>query len=371
MSDSRSEQEMDKKFRDFLTTEYRMGKIMIAPIDLLLLAATLLFGILLRSRLYPILAPKEPGLPSVFGEGIMSMKYFSTALDCLMALCGGLVVWKLTGSRIRAFLTVTVLFLSPAIVADSALWGMADSLYLSLSLLSLLAVLCGRTAAAGILLGIAVFFSPLALILLPAVCGQIISTDNGKKGKLLAAAALLYTAAGTLLHLFMITDSGPAIPPFSMERILEQSRGGRLLSYHVPGIYAMIGEGAFVSEYTKAGYIMGFAVALVLFYLSCRICVGSLCDSAWLIRMSLLCALILPFILPGMNERCLLPAGMLGVILAMCEPAFYKVAVVETIIAFLPTAAYFREESFLPMPYIALAQLVLIVYYYKTTTERK
>gem|GEM_PF-817430 len=360
---------MDQKFRDFLTTEYQMGKVRIAPIDLLLLGATLLFGILLRSKLYPILAPREPGLPSIFGTGIMAMKYFSTALDYLMAVCGGVLVLRLTESKLRGFLTLTLLFLSPAVVSDSALWGMADSLYLALCLLAILMAETGRAACAGILLGIASFFSPYAAFILPAVCGRIMAGDRGKRGKLLAAAALLYTGGGVLLHTFMLELKTADIPPFSLERILAASRSERLLSYHVPGIYAMIGEGIYVSEYTLAGYMLGLTAAMLLFYLSLKICSGRSLRMG-LGRMSLLCALVLPFILPGMNERCLLLAAVCCVVLAMCEPAFYQVAVLETIIAFLPTAAYFREESFLPMSYIALAQLVLILLYYQRITER-
>ena len=351
---------MDQKLTSFLTTEYKIGKVRIAPIDLLLLAATVLFGILLRSKLYPVYAPREPGLPSPFGGTIVIMKYVSTLLDYFMSLCGGLVVYELTGSRIRSYLTVTILFLSPAAVTDSALWGFASGAFLGLGFLSLLCLLRQKEAAAAALLGGAALMSPYALFLVPVFTAAFLQRFGGRKRVLMTLSVLFYGAGGAMLHGFLVLQKFIFLPPFTYERILSESRPG-LLSYNVPGLFALIGEKSFVKEYTGAGLLWTLTAAVLLGYLSYKLLTSG---GRIALEAALLSSMVLAFLMPGAQEQSLLLASALSVVLAMYQPRAYRLSVLQVVIAFLPTAAYFRGESFLPMPGIALLQLLVILVYY-------
>ncbi|MCR5418180.1 MAG: hypothetical protein K6E84_04620 [Lachnospiraceae bacterium] len=356
---------MDEKFTAFLITEKKIGKLSIAPLDILLLAATLVFGFLLRGTVFTIYGPKEAGTSSIFGESIDVMKGVSTASDYLMAAAAGYLVSYISGKKLSGYITTAILFLQPATVASSAMWGMADGFYLTCVCLFLLMILQKKTALAGLFLGLGTLFNPYALFLLPILLYGIFKRRSGEK-VLLSVAALCYVAGGKLIHLFLM---GTKIPPFAYEAILNKGRALPLLSYNYPNAYYMIAEGSFVFEYRKVGMILTVFLAMLILMLMLHFSekreTGEAYRARFILEMSLFCCILLPFICPGMNERAGLMAMVIAVCLAMCVPAYYDLAILCCILAFLPTAAFFREGSLWPLSYVALAYLAAFLILYR------
>ena len=60
--------------------------------------------------------------------------------------------------------------------------------------------------------------------------------------------------------------------------------------------------------------------------------------------------------------------SLLTMVLSLCfvmvYPKYYYLAITEMILDFLPGAAFFRGESFLPLSWAAMVRLLMILYFY-------
>ncbi|MBR6315941.1 MAG: hypothetical protein IKR58_02960 [Lachnospiraceae bacterium] len=340
---------MDEKLTSFITTEYGIGKWKIAPIDILLLVFTIVFGILLRSKLWMINGPYDVEV-NLLGGMADPMLSVSISADILMAALGGLYVFLLTGAKRKGYLTYSVLFLSPVTAMGSAMAKSGDGIWLSFMLLALIFAFRKNRVPA------------IVSALLAAGCSPYILTRMQD------------------LPLFLSTVS----------RLINAYRPQKLLSYHFPNIYQLIGPDAFVPEYEKAGLALTLAAAVALLawargYLQGfekkttdeegkagraerATGEGKLTDdhtaAIRLLTVVLLAGWVLTYICPGMDER----AGLLTMVLSLCfvmvYPKYYYLAITEMILDFLPGAAFFRGESFLPLSWAAMVRLLMILYFY-------
>ncbi len=347
---------MDEKLTGFITTEYKIGKLSIAPIDLLLLVFTIVFGIMLRSKVWMIGGVIESGI-EILGSFAQVMKGISIFFDVVMAILAGYYVFLLSGSKVRGYIAYAILFLLPPVVMTSAMWGSGDSVYLSAVLLSLIALRKEKSKTALTIYILACFFHPYALFLLPLFLAYGAKYGFGMPAGLSVALPGLGLVAGAAN---LLLRSGDSIYLFTKaEYFISAQRMERLLSYHFPNLYQMIGEGAFVSEYEKIGAAMGVALGICLFLYCCRQLETAGKES--MVLSGILCALALSFILPGMDERAGLLAMLLSVCLAMQKPKTAWLAIFEAILCFLAGAAFFRGESFWPLSIPALLQLLVMV----------
>ena len=149
------------------------------------------------------------------------------------------------------------------------------------------------------------------------------------------------------------------VPRFS-PWFTEMHGGPRMLSYNFPNLYQLIGPDAFVSEYEKAGYALTLAAVTALIIWTVKYLKNT---NVKTLTVCLAFSFIVPFILPGMDER----AGLLSMLLSLCFvmvfPKYYYFAVAEQITCFIAWASFFRGSSFLPMSYVAFVRLLLILLY--------
>ncbi len=361
---------MDEKLTAFITTEYRIGKWKIASIDILLLVFTIVFGIMLRSKVWVINGPYDVDV-NLLGGMADPMLSVSISADILMAALGGLYVFLLTGAKRKGYLTYSVLFLSPVTAMGSAMAKSGDGIWLSFMLLALIFAFRKNRVPA------------IVSALLAAGCSPYILTRMQN------------------LPLFLSTVS----------RLINAYRPQKLLSYHFPNIYQLIGPDAFVPEYEKVGLALTLAAAVALLVWAR----GYLCGkdknntdeterdekngtngknsknskngkngkngktgpatgeekvtddhtaAIRLLTVVLLAGWVMTYICPGMDER----AGLLTMVLSLCfvmvYPKYYYLAIAEMILDFLPGAAFFRGESFLPLSWAAMIRLLMILYFY-------
>ncbi len=308
---------MDDKLIGFVTTEYRIGKWKIAPIDILLLCATLVFGILLRSKVWKVDAIHDTDI-AVTGMYQQTMLAVSIIADAAVSVICGVFVYSLTGSRIRAFITPAIIFLSPAMAIGSAMAKSGDGVFLSLMLMAVL------------------LFS--------------------KRKYILSAVSFILSLAAY----FTIIRFSPWYE--------EIYKAGRLLSYDFPNLYQIIGADAFVDEYTKAGYALTAAVVTGLgiwaynaLYKGPKEKESPSGFEKKVVMAALVFSWAITYIMPGMDERSGMISLCLVLIFVIARPRYYYIAISEEIVMFLPWAAFFRGESFFPLSAAAMIQLFIIM----------
>ena len=141
----------------------KIGKWMLAPIDLLLFVAAAVFSVMIRISVVDYTAIE---LPAFVKYGNM-LRIVTGITDLLLAVLGAMIVYDLTDRKIRAFLTYAILLMLPVLCASCAMWGMGDSIYIFFAVLSLYLLIKGKGNASLVSYGISLFLSRYAFFLLP------------------------------------------------------------------------------------------------------------------------------------------------------------------------------------------------------------
>ena len=342
---------MDEKFTGWLVTEHKKTKL--APIDYLLLSGMLVAGLMLRAQVWE--APFE-NVP--YQNNILFMKIVTAVFEVLAAVMLGVIVHRLTGHKIQAFLAYGISMVLPVLAAGSAMWGMGDSVYLFFVLLSVYLLMMGEKGFVFSLVfyGMAVFFNVYALFLLPVYVWCFWVRKNASDSVLGFIAPLL----GVLLHFVMDRGVDSAFVLFREEGKLAASRGSVLLSYNFPNLYQLIGKDAYVHEYGTGFRYVVLGGAFVAMVLGIRFIREMTAEK--IVVSGLLFSIALPWFLPFMDERAGLLAAVFSVLYGFTDLKRFYIPVMQVTITYLSYAAYFRGESFLPMSVIALAQLGVFVY---------
>lgn len=340
---------MDKKITDFIVTELKIGKWCLAPIDLLLLIFAAVFGAMARNCVISYTCMEA----SAYLRLSDGLKIATACFDVLLAIVSGLYVFELTSHKLKAFLAYALTIMLPVLSAGSAMWGMGDSIFVFFAVLSLYLLTIGKGNAAVICYGVSLFLSRYAFFLLPIFAIAFMQ----KKTKLVSYLAPL---CGAWFRNGIVAGGGKlSFPIFEAERFLSLTRGENLLSYNWPNFFQIVGPDKFVTEYavvfkSLAAVVMLTVVVLVLQKKEEIV-------SERLLSLSLLLAMVFPFIMPQMDERCGLLADILAVIFVMKYMDMYYVAVIHVIVSYIAYSAYFRGEPVISLCYVAFVMLFLIV----------
>lgn len=340
---------MDKKITDFLIKEIKIGKWMLAPIDLLLFVAAAVFSVMIRISVADYTAIE---LPAFVKYGNM-LGIVTGITDLLLAVLGALIVYDLTGRKIRAFLAYAILLLLPVLCASCAMWGMGDSIYMFFAVLSLYLLMKGKGNASLVSYGISLFLSRYAFFLLPIYAIAFMQ----KKNKLFY---FIFPLCGVWFRNGIVHQSGYLpIPSFEMERLFVKLRGESLLSQNWPNIFQMIGTDKFIQEYSMVAKVAAAALMLLvimLVLLQNREMSG---ESIWYVGLVL--SVLIPYVMPQMDERAGLLSCVLYLLFVMKHPDLYYLAIVQVIITYISFSAYFRGESVIPLSAVALAELFVLL----------
>lgn len=340
---------MDKKITGFIVKEFKIGKWQLAPIDLLLLIFAAVFGAMARSCVLSYSAMEA----KIYLEIRDGLKIATACFDVLLAIVSGIYVFELTSNKIKAYLGYAIVLMLPVLSAGSAMWGMGDSVFVFFAVLSLLLLTKGKGNAAVIVYGISMFLSRYAFFLLPVFAIAFMQ----KKTKLISYLA---PVCGAWFRNGIVVGEGPiSFPVFEAERVLSLTRGENLLSYNWPNFFQIIGPDKFVTEYALVFKSISAVIMLAVVVLVLQ--KNEELVSEKIVSLSLLLAMIFPFIMPQMDERCGLLADILAVIFVMKYVDMYYVSVVHVIISYIAYSAYFRGEPVIALCYVAFVLLFLIV----------
>ena len=322
---------------------------MLAPIDLLLFVAAAVFSVMIRISVADYTAID---LPAFVKYGNM-LGIVTGITDLLLAVLGALIVYDLTGRKIRAFLAYAILLLLPVLCASCAMWGMGDSIYMFFAVLSLYLLMKGKGNASLVSYGISLFLSRYAFFLLPIYAIAFMQ----KKNKLFY---FIFPLCGVWFRNGIVHQSGYLpIPSFEMERLFVKLRGESLLSQNWPNIFQMIGTDKFIQEYSMVAKVAAAALMLLvimLVLLQNREMSG---ESIWYVGLVL--SVLIPYVMPQMDERAGLLSCVLYLLFVMKHPDLYYLAIVQVIITYISFSAYFRGESVIPLGAVALAELFVLL----------
>lgn len=340
---------MDKKITDFIVTELKIGKWLLAPIDVLLLVFAPVFGAMARSCVYSYTCMEATAYLNM-SDGL---KITTACFDVLLAVVSAMYVFELTGHKIKAFLAYAVVIVLPVLSAGSAMWGMGDSVFVFFAVLSLLLLTKGKGNAAVVCYGLSLFLSRYAFFLLPVYAIAFMQ----KKTKLVSYLAPL---CGAWFRNGIVSNEGKiSFPIFEAERLMSLTRGENLLCYNSPNFFQIIGPDKFVTEYAivfkSLTAVIMFATVVLVLQKQEEI------RAEKIVSLSLLLAMVIPFVMPQMDERCGLLADILAVIFVMVYTDMYYVAVIHVILSYIAYSAYFRGEPVIPLCYVAFVMLFLIV----------
>ena len=338
---------MDKWLTTVLIKEIKCGKWQLAPLDFLLLIGMTVSGIMLRSTVseaYPVL--KSHG---AYVDAEIAIRTIGYLFDWAMAVLLAMLVYKLTKHKVKSFLAYGITFVLPVFVSASAMWSLGDSIYLFFALLSLSLYLVEKRNLAVLVYGISVFFNLHALFLLPLYALVYL---RGKV-KLLS---FLSPLAGGILH-YVLADGNYFIL-FTAEKALLTQRESKLLSYHCPNLFYLIGPDKFVGEYEQVAFFfaVGLIAMLVLVLLTKKL--GTTTEE--ILEIALCLCLFLPFTLPGMHERSLLLACTFSLVYGFVKLQRFWLPIVITTITYISYSGFFRGESAVPLTAVAFVVLFLI-----------
>jgi Gpi18-like mannosyltransferase len=83
--------------------------------------------------------------------------------------------------------------------------------------------------------------------------------------------------------------------------------------------------------------------------------------SAILLKVTLVFALAIPFLLPQMHERYFFIADVVSIIYAFYFPRFFYIAVITQLSSLLSYTPYFWNRQVVPLQYVAVAVLIITV----------
>ena len=322
---------------------------MLAPIDLLLLVAAAVFSVMIRISVADYTAIE---LPAFVKYG--NMLGIATGItDLLLAVLGALIVYDLTGRKIRAFLAYAVLLLLPVLCASCAMWGMGDSIYIFFAVLSLYLLMKDKGNASLVCYGISLFLSRYAFFLLPVYAIAFMQ----KKNKLFY---FIFPLCGVWFRNGIVHQSGYLpVPSFEMERLFVKLRGESLLSQNWPNIFQMIGTDKFIQEYSLVAKVAAASLMLLVIMLVLAQSREMSGEGIWYVGLVL--SILIPYVMPQMDERAGLLSCVLYLLFAMKHPDLYYLAIIQVIITYISFSAYFRGESVIPLSAAALAELFVLL----------
>ncbi|MHB8596353.1 MAG: glycosyltransferase 87 family protein [Ktedonobacteraceae bacterium] len=332
---------------------------------------------------------------------LIAIKTLSVIFDGVPGLFAYLILSLKYRHSYAAIVGVIVILFAPTIVINSAAWGQSDSIYTALCLGSLYFLLKERPAWTCIFFGLAIsiklqaiFFLPVLLMLLlkrklpikylaliPAVfllllapafiagrnawslltiyIGQINSGGVGGTVQFNGGTGRFNGGGPGPLNGGGIGPSGGGFPgSFSGGGHGGGSFSSSSLTLNAPSFYQWLPANA--PEYWKWIGILLAAMVIVLVGILLLKSKKQLTTDI-LLKVTLVFALAIPFLLPEMHERYFYLADVVSILYAFYNPRFFYIAVIMQLCSLLSYAPYFLNTQVVNLAYVAFAVLVITI----------
>ena len=384
---------IDNFLRGLVNKEWKIGKVTIGFLDILLVVFATIFGCMIRFALRDVVAGDykvffEPWVATLREAGggfkglsaefeyvdyttpyllILSfisicplyntlylMKMVSIFFDFVTAIAVAFMVKEGTGSGRKGIMAYSIMLFIPTIVANGAMWAQCDIIFTSFVMLSLLFMLKDKPNVSLIFYGVAFAFKLQTLFIAPLYL--LLWVKKNVKLKHFLWLPIVYFigvipswAAGKnlwdLLTVYIFQANG------EMDIYA--------LSHKFPNIYQIIGTGSFLREYADAGIYFTLAVLMVLLYYIARKDFTFTKDL--MIRMGMFFVMVVVYFLPHMHERYAILADVLSVVVAFYNPKKFYVPIIAILCSFAGYTLYLAQSTVLPLSVYAFLYLFLII----------
>lgn len=379
----------DDSLRSLVSKEWKIGKITIGFLDILLLIGMTWMGIAIRVACKDIetmdyticIKPwvdelkKAGSFRGIVGsyydytppymyvlylvsllpmEPLYPVKIVSSIFDFILAIVSGKMVYELTGNRMRSFLAYGIIFCLPTVAVNSGLWGQCDAIYVTFVVSSLYLLFKGHSNWSMLCYGMAFAIKLQSLFIFPLYVFFWVV----KKYKIWQ---FLYLP---LVYLVMCIPSALAGQPIKDLLLVYVGQGNTepwMLSWHWPNIYLLFGPTNFYESYSTVGIFGTMAILMLLLYFLARRYQEA--GKELMLQAMLMFALVTPFFLPYMHERYGYLADILAVIFLFVRPSRFYIAVTQVLLSYTAYTGYLHGASTVPQPFycFVMAALVTIV----------
>lgn len=369
-----------------LNINIRLFKKEYKLIDVLAVCAILLFGIVIRVSLYSYISTdyteflekwcdvlRRLGF-KLLGDGwynytpiymyilfiisklpvydLYAIKTVSVIFDICVSYAAARATYKMR-TTVNPIIVFGTVFLMPTVIANSAMWGQCDSIYVFFIVLSFLYLLKENSFKGMLFFSIAfalklqsVFFLPILVLLFFL-----------KKVKFWE---FFLIPATYIVSTIPIMIAGRSFKD-CLFIYLEQARGKTdRLSVNFPNIYYLLMNDAYIDLYKTAGVIFTMCVLLVLLYYVLKKSYENGWNNDLLLQTTLLTGAIIMFLLPGVHERYGYMVDIFAIIYAFTRPKKFYVPMLRIFISFIAYQTYFVNGDYFPFEWLALIQIFLI-----------
>ncbi len=298
---------------------------------------------------------------------LIAIKTISVLFDGLLGLFTFFILSLKFKRSYAAMLGVVAMLFAPTIFINSAAWGQADATYAALCLGSLYFLLKERPGWACALVGLAIAFKLQAIFFLPVLLVLLL------KRRL----ALRYLALIPAVFLLMLAPAFIAgrglwsLLTIYVGQISSGNGGGGFnaggahlasstssLTLNAPSFYQWLPANTptywmWIGIALAALFVIGVAALVV----ASKQCI----TSDVLLKLTLLFAVAIPFLLPEMHERYFYLADVVSIIYAFSFPRLFFIALLMQLCSLLSYTPYLMSTQLVSLSIVAFGVLVIVI----------
>jgi Gpi18-like mannosyltransferase len=283
---------------------------------------------------------------------ITAIKSISIVFDLLLALFVYLIVKIKYNSAYLPILAALILLFLPTIFINSALWAQSDSIYTAFSLGGLYFLCCKKPFWSCIFFGLAFAFKLQAIFLFPLLFILWIIGEARLRYFLLIpfvyvlAIIPAYLVGRNFVDMLMLYFSQAGIP-------------SRTLSLDAPNLFLLIPVSPpQLMPWKHAGVMLALGVVLILSFIvliSKRKMTNEI-----ILKLALVFALVVPFLLPEIHDRYFYLADVLSLIYAFYFPKYFYVPIVVQLCSLESYIPFLMQATVINLAYLSVLLLAVI-----------
>ena len=265
---------------------------------------------------------------------VTAVKLISTAFDLYCAY----VIYRIVRLKyLDGYLPVlaaAVFFAAPTIMANSGIWGQADSTYTSFLLTSLYFLLVQRPVPAVLFFGISLAFKPQAIFVAPFLL------------LMLLWRRIPWWSIATIPAVYVVLMWPAVFFGRTWTEVLtiysDQAGSGKGFTHNAPNLFVFVPKVGFDRW---IGPIVVLAIGVALAWVVLSWWQSRTTDRAELLLLALVSVELVPFLLPNMHDRYFYLADTLSIVLAFMMPDVWFIALLFQLVSGLSYSIYLYSAS--------------------------
>jgi len=277
---------------------------------------------------------------------ITSVKLIAMLFD----ICAAFMIYKIVRlQRPQGYLPVlasALFFTGPTMLANSAVWGQADSIYTAFLLTCLYFLLVDRPLPAVVFFSIALAFKPQGIFFVPLLLVMMLW------GKIRWYQLLVVPVVYAICMAPSVAFGRTWQEVFTL--YTSQTNSGKALTHNAATVYVFFPRSAY-SWLLWPAVLVAVVIFLIWVYYTWRTTRRR--DVPAIILLALICVTLVPFFLPNMRERYYYPADTISLILAFVAPGLWYVPILFQILSMLSYSMFLWAA---PQTYLQAATLIAL-----------